>query len=423
MLRLPSRRQLSRFLREKIIGWNPLPVLVLRLLAAALWRRLLFRTTVVAITGSVGKTTAKEMIAAVLATQGRVRKTYKNLNGRIGVAHTLLQTTPFHRFCVVEIGIDRPGLMKWLARVAKPDVAVWLGVARTHTNRLASLDQTAFEKSRLFQALPPGAFALTPDSNPFRLQFPAPQHARPLLFGQSPEAEVRAANISCAWPQTLSFDLLLPNHPPLPVQTQLAAPHFLDAVLSACAVAHALNIPPAAVAEAIRSVAPFPARCSIHSTPGGATFLRDDYNGSFDTFQPGLDVVARASATRKILVISDLSDHSHIRTRGKAIGQAAAAHFDLAVFIGLKTVYAETAATKAGLPPSQIRSFFSVEDAARFLQTELRPGDFVYLKGRSTDHVSRVFLHLVQSVTCWKDRCPKTCLCDECPELSIVHVQ
>ncbi|HAX44126.1 MAG TPA: hypothetical protein DCY80_16385, partial [Solibacterales bacterium] len=66
MLRLPSRRQLSRFLREKIIGWNPLPVLVLRLLAAALWRRLLFRTTVVAITGSVGKTTAKEMIAAVL---------------------------------------------------------------------------------------------------------------------------------------------------------------------------------------------------------------------------------------------------------------------------------------------------------------------------------------------------------------------
>src|SRR5262249_11178223 len=133
-----------------------------RPLSAALvfaWRRLMVRTTVIAITGSVGKTTAKECLAAALGGD-QVVKTFQNQNDRFGLPKTIRAMRPWHRFAVIELGTQGPGEMRRLARLAKPDIAVVLCVARTHTDKFKDLDATAAEKAELVRALSPRGIAV-----------------------------------------------------------------------------------------------------------------------------------------------------------------------------------------------------------------------------------------------------------------------
>ena len=121
---------------------------------AGLWRRLTFRTTFIAITGSVGKTTCKEAIAEVLSSKYPTLRTRGGNNHFRGIARTLLRVRPWHKFAVVEVGLDRPGQMETFARAVRPDIAVWISVAKTHTMMFGTLETTAREKSLLVEALP-----------------------------------------------------------------------------------------------------------------------------------------------------------------------------------------------------------------------------------------------------------------------------
>ena len=127
-------RRPPRALRRAQGGWRH----VARVALAWVWRRLMFRTTVVAITGSVGKTTAKECLAAVLAARGPTLKTLDNQNDGPGVPRTLLRLRPWHRFAVIEVGTATPGLVRRSARLVGPHVAIVLNVAHTHTDAYPS---------------------------------------------------------------------------------------------------------------------------------------------------------------------------------------------------------------------------------------------------------------------------------------------
>ncbi|HEY7535414.1 MAG TPA: Mur ligase family protein, partial [Thermodesulfobacteriota bacterium] len=118
-------------------------------LIAYLWRCLLFRTTFIAITGSIGKTTTKECIAAIFSAHFPTEKTHGNQNDSYGVPRTILRVRPWHRFAIVEIGIDRPGRMYRLARLVSPDIAIVLTIARTHTTAFTTLEDTAAEKAQI----------------------------------------------------------------------------------------------------------------------------------------------------------------------------------------------------------------------------------------------------------------------------------
>ena len=100
---------------------------------SGMWRRLMFRTTFIVISGSVGKTTAKDAIALVLGSHFLTYKTTGSFNHYIGITRNLLAVRPWHRYAVIEVGIERPGQLKWVALTTKPDIAVWVNVARLHT--------------------------------------------------------------------------------------------------------------------------------------------------------------------------------------------------------------------------------------------------------------------------------------------------
>jgi UDP-N-acetylmuramoyl-tripeptide--D-alanyl-D-alanine ligase len=240
---------------------------------------------------------------------------------------------------------------------------------------------------------------------------------RILRFGVSTSASLRASNVSALWPQRLCFEIEHAGRT-IPVRTQFVGEHWLPSVLGPIAVAHALGVPLDAAARAVAAVPPYPGRMQPVRLPNGAVFLRDDYNGSLDTLEAAFDVFRGAKATRRILVISDIADFGgHIRKRMAYLGQKAGEACDLLVLIGDYPDRAVKRAFVSGLTEERTRRFFSLEQAAKFLRAELRDGDLVLLKGRTTDHVSRIFFAQLGTVSCWKAYCPKTMLCDECWEL------
>jgi UDP-N-acetylmuramoyl-tripeptide--D-alanyl-D-alanine ligase len=169
------------------------------------WRFLLFRTTFIAITGSVGKTTTKECLAAILSAENSCAKTLRNQNDRYGVPRTLLRVRPWHRYAVIEIGTDRPGVIRKSARLVRPHIAIVLAIARTHTNVFQTLEDTAVEKACLIEALPADGLAILNGDDPRVRQMVEIGKGNVKMFGRSKDLDLWADEVSSAWPARLSL--------------------------------------------------------------------------------------------------------------------------------------------------------------------------------------------------------------------------
>jgi len=418
---------------EKVVEWKPHPrparpvtphsvyVKMLRiaaLTAAAIWRRLLFRTKIIAVTGSVGKTTAKDCIAAILSSRYRTQSTRRNANHFRGVVKTLFRVRPWHRYAVVEVGIDQPGQMKWFGRVVRPHLAVWLGTARTHTREYESLAQIAFEKSRLIEALGPRGVAILNDDDPYVRAYQPPKHVRAVRFGRDPSGDIWADGIESVWPARLSFHVHQGSRSER-VETQLVGTHWVASVLAAIVAGLECGF---SVEDAIRPLAhvrPFAARLSPQVLANGAVILRDENNGSIDTLESALKVLSEAQADRKILVISDISDaNQRWQLRSRRIGAEAARCANVGVFVGERAKKTAANAVRAGMDPKNAFCFPALQQAVEFLKLELRLGDLVLVKGRDVDKLSRLSLAFTQDVTCWRATCIAHPQCDFCSELA-----
>jgi len=387
------------------------------LLLAYLWRRMMFRTTVIAITGSVGKTTAKECLAVVLASHGHTLKTFQNQNDRSGVARTIRAMRPWHRFAVVEVGTGGPGEIRRLARLISPDIAIVLSVARTHTNAFRTLENTAMEKAELLKFLPRRGLAILNADDP-RVRLMADGcGARTRFFGQSPECDYQAESVESRWPERLQFQLRT-NSGDVHVGTQLVGTHWLGSVLCALAASDACSIPVLEAARQIGEVPPFMGRMEPVALPSGAVVMRDEENGSPDTLDAMFKVLRESKAYRRGLVFSDISDSGvRPRERLRKIGRAAAELCDFAVFVGSHGHRAVKSAVAVGMDPASVHAFVDLQDAAEWLKRLLRPGDLVFMKGRTTDHLSRILFAQFGTIGCWKTQCNIRRLCDVCNQV------
>ncbi len=387
------------------------------LLLTYMWRRLMVRTTVIAITGSVGKTTAKECLAAVLAPHGRTVKTAQNQNDRYGVPRTIWAMRPWHRFAVVEVGSSGPGTIRGLARLLRPDVAIILCVARTHTKEFGTLAATAAEKAELLTCLPKGGLAILNADDP---------HVRPMAdrctapvryFGESVQADYRAESVESRWPGRLRL-VLCTQGSEQAVHTQLVGTHWLSSVLAAIAAAHVCGVRIDQAARRIGDVPPFMGRMQAVALPNGAIFMRDEENGSPDTLRAMFKVLRESQAPRRGLVFSDVSDSKlKPRKRLRNIARAAAEHCDFAVFVGAHGRRAAEAAVAAGMDPASVHNFVDIKRAAERLKHLLREGDLVFLKGRATDHLTRILFAQFGPIGCWKTNCRIRRPCDVCQQL------
>ena len=387
--------------------------------AAWVWRRLLFRTTFIAITGSLGKTTAKELTAEVLAAAGPTFRSYRNQNAYRAVVLNVLRVRPWHRFAVIETAAAAPNRMARSARLLRPDVAVILTVNRTHSTAYRSLDEHAAEKALLLDFTRRGGLALLNGDDDRVRPMAGRGPASAVLFGTGDDCAYRASAVSARWPERLAFKLHAAGGA-RDVRTQLVGEHWLPAALAALAIGDRLGVEPGAAAAALARTPPFPGRLAPYRVPSGAVFLRDDYNAAVPSVDASLAVLREARARRRVLVMTDLSDfEGNSKRRRRHIAGLLADAVDAAVFVGEQAEYGARRALEAGLAEDQAHGFATLEEAAAFLRRDLGEGDLVLLKGRTTDHAARLFLAQLGEIGCWKPYCRKRMLCDVCWEMRL----
>ncbi len=218
--------------------------------AAWIWRRLLFRTTFIAITGSFGKTTAKECLAAALASRHPTAKTRFNQNDYSGVPLSVLRVRPWHRFAVIETAGNQPAIARRSGWLLRPDIMIVLKVGRAHMKDLGTLEGVAASKARLVRAMGPGGIALLNADDPLVADMASGLRQRVVWFGCSNDAEYQASDVRSTWPQRLSLQI---SHVgvQIPVHTRLVGRHWVNSVLAALAAADLCGVPLAEAATAI----------------------------------------------------------------------------------------------------------------------------------------------------------------------------
>lgn len=389
-------------------------------LRAWIWRRCLLRTTVIAVTGSVGKTSTKELLVKVLSDHAPTAFSPGNWHGyaSAGSARALLATRPHHRFLVVEVGIERAGELRRMTAMLKPDIALVLEVKKLHSKVFRDIESIAKEKSELVRPLRGAALVILNFDNPFVRDMRCQTRAKTIGFGMTADSTVKLERVESGWPERMLCEIRAPSGP-LTIRTQFLGAHWKIPVLATIAVAEALNLPVDRTAQLITQVPPFWARLQPIVLPGsGAVILRDEFNGALDTFHAALSVLETAKARRRIVLFSDFSDSSRSnRDRASQLGRMAAKVADVAGFVGSYGERSRSAAIRAGMSELHAMSFPDLSHATDFLRNNLQSGDLVLIKGRANHHLSRIYLGLLGTVRCEREICGMKILCDTCPSL------
>ncbi len=384
---------------------------------AYVWRRLLVNSTVIGITGSVGKSTTMELLYAILSTQAATVSTVLNQNDRAGVARTLLRARPGTRFVIVEYGTSGPGAIARVGRLVKPDIGVVLSIARTHTRSFNTLDDTAAEKAEIFNHMARGATALVNADDPYVCEMAKDFPGEVLSFGSNAGCDIQHSDAASIWPKRLGIRVKSGGQEAF-VQTQLVGTHWASSIAAAISIARICGVSLEDSAKAIAQVSPFMARMQPVRLPNGAIVIRDEYNGSQDTFEKMIDVLKQAQAERLVLIISDVTDRKGTsRKRQVEIGRVAAELAHMAIFCGDHGHHAKKAAIKAGMDPEHCHHVMGLRATSELMKKHLRAGDLVFLKGRTTDHLSRLVFAQYGEFACWNENCRFTITCDVCAEL------
>ena len=402
--------------------------------AALLWRRLLpRRTKIIAVTGSYGKTTAKECLAKILGDVYPTIRTPWSNNGRHGLPRTLLKARPSHRFVVLEIGIDQPGQM-WRSRLlVKPDIVVMLGIGASHSRNFGSLDVTAREKAELLRNLPSHGIAILNRADPLVVAMAQNLRCRVYWFGSSPRGDLHesdrtrsdlwATESASTWPDGFRITVCEPGESRT-IQTRLLGVHWTNSVLAAVLAARACGVPLAAVARSLQGIEAPAARLQANLLPSGAVLIRDEGNGSWGSLDQALTVLRDSGPGRRIAVLTDFYDGpSEQSERYQQIAAKAHASADLIVFVGEQADKLAAAGRDAGIPASAMRAFSSNQDCAAFLRASLSPGDIALLKGLTLEHLHRIYYAQIGEVGCWVQPCSRRLECDDCPDLDFRPAQ
>jgi UDP-N-acetylmuramoyl-tripeptide--D-alanyl-D-alanine ligase len=344
---------------------------------AANYRRSL-SLKVVAITGSNGKTSTKDFAAAVLARRFRVTKTEGNFNNHVGLPRTILEATSDHEVAVWEIGMNHPGEVAALARLAMPDVVIITNIGVAHIEFMGSREAIAKEKSALAEAVAAEGLVILNADDPFTRSIAARTRAKLLLAGTT-AGTIRASEISQSESGT-DFTILEGAHR---CRAQLPVPglHMVQNALLAVAAGRVFGLSLEDCAAGLVAAPLTKARLQIKDIQG-VHFLDDSYNANPDSMKAALRTLVELDADgKRIAVLGEMrelgseSEHGH-----REVGETAAAlKVDHLITIGNVAATIAQAAERAGLEKSA--AVQSTSEAAELLSEIAAPGDLVLIKG------------------------------------------
>jgi UDP-N-acetylmuramoyl-tripeptide--D-alanyl-D-alanine ligase len=365
------------------------PVAALGRLAAEVHRRLAAGgttgqgLTTVAITGSSGKTSTKDLLGQVLAASGPTVSPPGSYNNDIGLPLTVLSADESTRFLVLEMGSRGPGHIARLCRVARPRIGVVLNVGSAHLGEFGSPEGIAQAKGELVEALPRDGVAVL-NADDARVLGMAPRtRARVLTTGRAADADVRATGSSLDGAARARFTLVAGGEEH-PVALQVVGEHQVANALSAAGAALAAGMRPGDVAAALSAAIPRSRwRMEVSRRADGVTVVNDAYNANPESMRAALAALAGLPGSRRIAVLGGMGELGPAAAEEhERLGRdAAAAGVDLVVAVGPDAVGIAGGARAAGLSAGEGSVHVPDRAAARALLTEvLRPGDVVLVK-------------------------------------------
>lgn len=346
---------------------------------ALFWRRH-FSVPLIAITGSNGKTTTKDLTAAVLSSRWKVLKTQANFNNEIGLPLTLLQLTESHAAAVIEIGMRGFHQIEALAKIALPSIGIVTNVGETHMELLGSLENIAKAKSEMVEAIPAGGTVILNNDNAYVAAMAAKAKAgvRVLTFGVEQAADVRGGDIRTEGRQTrftASFggqthEFLLP----------MVGRHNVDNALAALTAGYALGFTAEEMQAGLGKLEVTKMRFEYKKV-GAYTVINDAYNASPMSMAAALKTLAEVAPGRKIAVLGDMLELGSVSTAAhEAVGrEAAGIGADALITRGSLGESIADGAEAAGL--QAVYRCSSHEAAGQKLHEILQPGDTILFKG------------------------------------------
>jgi len=348
----------------------------------ARWYRSRFDILVVGVTGSAGKTTTKEMIAAALAARHYVLKSPQNLNTEIGLPLAIAQLEQHHTVAVLEMAMRGRGQIDWLAHIARPNVGVITNIGWAHLEFLGSRDNIALAKSELLHRLPPnGVAVLNADDEYFdfcRRQAPC----EVITFGWQHQAAVQAVQIHTDTDGRVQC-IVRYRREHTPLRVPIVGMHHLSNALAAMAVAVVLGVPLLEAAAHLQQMAPIERRMQVYRTPKQVTVLDDTYNANPASVNAALHTLEQmANGCRRVVVVGDMLElgESSVQLH-REVGRQVA-RIGAQVLIAVGTMAEEVArGAREGEPPPVCLTFPDSRAAAQDIHRWLQPGDMVLVKG------------------------------------------
>jgi UDP-N-acetylmuramoyl-tripeptide--D-alanyl-D-alanine ligase len=367
---------------------------------AFFWRSK-FNPRVIGITGSVGKSSTKELVWSVLSSRFKTLKSEGNYNNEIGLPLTLLKLNSSHERVVLEMGMYDLGEISFLCRLAHPHMGVITNVGPTHLGRLGTIERIAQAKAELVQALPAaetnelgqeiGGVAILNYDDPLVLPMAQQTKAHVFTYGLSSGADLWASDVVSAGLEGVRFVLHYQDEA-IHVRVPLLGRHSVHTALVAVLVGLVEGLDWEEVIAGLQTL-PSSAQLRLVAVPGpnGSTLLDDTYNASPASTLAALNLLDDLAATKKIAVLGEMMELGSFEEEGhRKVGCRAAGVVDLLITIGPRTRFIVAEARACGLDPASILELESNQAAAEYLKTTLEPGSIVLIKGSLSRRMSEI---------------------------------
>ncbi len=346
---------------------------------------------VLAITGSNGKTTTKEMAAGILSQGAPVLKTEGNLNNRIGLPLMLLRLRHTHRAAVLEMGMSEPGEIRRLCEIARPQFGLITQVAQAHLEGLGSMEGVARAKGELFEALNATDTAIVNLDDPWIAKMARSCRARGVTFGQTEEAMVRAVRVEPFHPSGAKMALRVQAQE-WPVRMRCVGRPCVHNGLAAAAGAWAMGAQMDQVVRGLETFPPFPMRLNLIPLGRGVRLIDDTYNANPASMTAALEVLCRMASGRTVAVLGDMRElGAAARDAHRDLGRKAA-DLGVKVLVGVGEWAEELlrGAKESPTPPVASQACSSTDEAVRWVQEKYAEGDWILAKGSRAMAMERV---------------------------------
>ena len=347
----------------------------------AAWYKDRFPIPFVGVTGSVGKTTAKDMIAAVLGVKYKVLKTEGNFNNNIGLPLTLLRLEKADEICVLEMGMDHAGEIDYLSELVEPDVALITNVGDSHIENLGSREAIFAAKCEIFNHLKADGTAILNGDDPMLSTLKGKLPQTTYMVGSGEGLDYTAFDIDSDGASHISCQVKTP-HSKFQADIPALGTHMIYPTLMATAVGELFGMEADEITRGIRAFLPTKMRMNVVTCPGDVVILNDAYNANPQSMRAAAAVLGDAKDRRRVAVVGDMKE---LGANSAMFHQAVGGYFAQAgverlIAIGDLAKHMAQGAVQAGMSQEQVSYFHDLEEAKEALSRELGAGVTILVK-------------------------------------------